>query len=177
MRARSVLRAILVGGFALTLLGCAADDPIEIATVTQEVDTDADVAVDPNVELDCLGNPTADPASFPPAPERDIPRPDDKIVDLRGQTRVEVPIRDNVFDPVRWFRVDPCTEIVFVNAGLNPHNVVSAAEGAFPKIEEDALTAAPQALVVAAPGDYPFYCSIHGTTTRGQTGFLVVGDN
>ena len=34
----------------------------------------------------------------------------------------------------------------------------------------------PQTLVVAAPGDYPFYCSIHGTATRGQTGYLVVGD-
>lgn len=165
-------RALALGLVSLALVGCAADDPIELSVVAQE----PGAVADPDAELDCLGNPAADPADFPPAPEAEIVRPDDRIVDLRGETRVEVPISDNVYD-VRWFRVDPCTEIVFVDQGANPHNVYPIADGAFPKIEKDALEAGPQALVVAAPGDYPFYCSIHGTQSyRGQTGYLVVGD-
>jgi plastocyanin len=175
---RRCLRAIALGAVSLALLGCAADDPIEINVVTQVVESDpADAtAGDAAIELDCSGNPAADPATFPPAPETEITRPDDKIIDLRGQARVEVSIRGNQYE-TRWFRVDPCTEIVFVNNGVNPHNVVPIADGAFPIIEEDLLEEGPQALIVAAPGDYPFYCSIHGTKTfRGQTGYLVVGD-
>lgn len=169
---RRLHRALALGLVSLALVGCGADDPIELSVVAQE----PGAVTDPDAELDCLGNPAADPADFPPAPETEIVRPDDKIIDLRGETRVEVPISDNVYD-VRWFRVDPCTEIVFVNQGANPHNVYPVADGAFPKIEQDALEAGPQALVVAAPGDYPFFCSIHGTQSyRGQTGYLVVGD-
>ena len=176
MRPATVVETTLIAALSLILLGCAPDDPIVIETVTQEVEVTPEVAADPEVELDCRGSPLPDPAAFPPAPEADIARPaDDKVVDLRGQARVEIEIRDNVFE-ARRFRVDPCTEIVFVNRGANPHNVVPAAEGAFPKIEQNALTAAPQALVVTAPGDYPFYCSIHGTPTRGQTGYLIVGN-
>jgi plastocyanin len=176
---RHLSRALAVGILALALVGCAADDPIEVTVVTQEVDADAaaEAAADPDVELDCLGNPAADPATFPPEPGVDIVRPDDKIIDLRGQARVEVSIRGNQFE-TRWFRVDPCTEIVFTNNGVNPHNVIPIADGAFPEIDRDALDESPQALVVAAPGNYPFYCSLHGTKTfRGQTGYLVVGDD
>ncbi len=103
----------------------------------------------------------------------DVTRPSE-IVDLRGQETVEIEIRDNVYDE-RFFRVDPGTQIVFVNRGANTHDVTASADGAFPKITKEALTAAPQALVLDAPGDYPFYCSIHGTATRGQTGYVVVG--
>ncbi len=177
---RRSLRAVALGVVSLALLGCATDDPIEINVIAQEVTSDADdtaeTDTDTDTELDCLGNPAADPATFPPEPDIEIARPDDKIIDLRGQARVEVSIRGNQYE-TRWFRVDPCTEIVFVNNGVNPHNVIPIADGAFPSIDEDLLEEGPQALVVAAPGDYPFYCSLHGTKTyRGQTGYLVVGD-
>ncbi len=183
----SVLQIFASAALALSLLGCAPDDPLVTGTVTQKVPVDVttlpadDTPDDPGnvgteVEPDCLGDPLPDPAVFPPTPFDDIARPDDKIVDLRGQARVEIEIRDNVFDP-RWIRVDPCTEIVFVNRGANPHNVVPAAEGAFPVIDQSDLLDAPQALVLSVPGNYPYYCSIHGTTTRGQTGYIVVGDD
>lgn len=175
MRPKPLVRILLFGGLTLALLGCGSDDPVDVSDGTPEVETDPDIVTDPQAQLDCLGNPAPDPTTFPPAPDVDIVRPDDKIVDLRGQARVEVPIRDNVFD-VRWFRVDPCTEIVFVNQGANPHNVLPAADGAFSVISQDALAEGPQSLVVTAPGDYPFFCAIHGTKSRGQTGYLVVGD-
>jgi plastocyanin len=154
---------------AILLAGCADDDPPEVGTVAQTG------AADPSGAVDCLGNPAADPTTFPPAPADDIARPDDRIVDRRGEDRVEIAIRDNVYEP-RWVRVDPCTEVIFTNRGANTHNVLPAADGAFPAIDTEALLDGPQALVLAAPGDYPFYCSIHGTATLGQTGYLVVGD-
>jgi plastocyanin len=54
--------------------------------------------------------------------------------------------------------------------------VTASAEGAFPKITKEALEDAPQALVLDVAGDYPFFCSIHGTANFGQTGYVVVGD-
>lgn len=172
------LRAVALSLLTLALLGCAADDPLEFDVVAAPVDDapTGDAAVEADVEPDCLGNPAQDPAVFPPAPEDEINRPsDDRIEDLRGQAQVIVPIRDNVFD-VRFFRVDPCTQIIFENRGANPHNVIASAEGAFPTIEQEPLLETPQAIVLTAPGNYPFYCSIHGTTRNGQTGYVIVGD-
>lgn len=152
--ARRPLQALALGLVALVLVGCAADDPQEIAVTAQD-------AADPS-----------DAAVFPPV-NPDVARPS-TIVDLRGQETVEIEIRDNVYDE-RFFRVDPDTRIVFVNRGANTHDVTAAAEGAFPKITKEALAEGPQALVLSAEGDYPFYCTIHGTQTRGQTGYVVVG--
>ena len=174
MPSRPLRRLVLAGLIAgVALAGCAEDDPLDTIVAAAPAADDEVVADDGEAtELDCLGNPVPVGGSVVP-PVEAIPRPDE-ILDLRGQSRVEVPIRDNVFD-VRNFRVDPCTEIVFVNRGANRHNVVPAAEGVFPRISEDALDAGPQTLVVATPGDYPFYCSLHGVPGRGQTGYLVVG--
>lgn len=171
------LRTVALSILAIALLGCSADDPVEFTVVAQpDADDAPSEPIDDDAEPDCLGNPTADPATFPPAPEDEINRPsDDRIEDLRGQAQVIVPIRDNEYE-VRWFRVDPCTEIIFRNRGANPHNVIASADGAFPTIEQEPLLEGPQALVLPAPGDYPFYCSIHGTTRNGQTGYVIVGD-
>lgn len=167
-----LLRVLLFGTFAVSLLGCAGDDPLVFEVTTQETTTTApptDGAGDGN-EAD-----TATTTVFPPVAE-DFPRPSaDRIVDLRGQAIVEIEIRDNAYDE-RFFRVDPGTQIVFVNRGANLHNVLPSAEGAFPPIQSDALESAPQALVLTVDGDYPFYCSIHGTPSRGQTGYVIVGD-
>jgi plastocyanin len=149
------------------LLGCAADDPLEFAVTVQDDTTTPSAPIAATGETDAVEDVVLPPVN------PDIPRPS-TIVDLRGQDLVEIEIRDNVFDE-RFFRVDPGTQIVFVNRGANTHDVTAAAEGAFPKITKEALIEGPQALVLSAEGDYPFYCSIHGTQTRGQTGYVVVG--
>jgi plastocyanin len=168
------LRRLLLAGLVLvaTVAACAEDDQTD-ATVAAPAPATGTADEGEATELDCLGDPVADDGAVV-APVEGIPRPDE-ILDLRGQSRVEIPIRDNVYD-IRNFRVDPCTEIVFVNRGANRHNVVPAADGVFEKITEDALDTGPQTLVVATPGDYPFYCSLHGVPGRGQTGYLIVGD-
>ncbi|GJM39676.1 MAG: hypothetical protein DHS20C19_30430 [Acidimicrobiales bacterium] len=165
-------RALLIGLISLALLGCSDDDPLvfEITAQTTTTTAPSDAGIDAGVDDDIVTTTTV----FPPVAE-DFPRPPaDKIVDFRGQAIVEIEIRDNVYDE-RFFQVDPGTQIVFVNRGANTHNVRPSAEGAFPPISDDAIGSGPQALVLDAPGDYPFYCSIHGTSTRGQTGYVIVG--
>ncbi len=106
------------------------------------------------------------------APGPQIERPED-LVDLTGNTEITVEVGDNYFSP-RNFIVDPGTEIVFVNVGFTPHNVVPANEGAFERIPDSALDEGPVTLVLEDSGDYPLFCSIHGTATFGQTGYIVV---
>ena len=105
---------------------------------------------------------------------REFPRPDG-IVDLRGRSLVEITVSDNVFDE-RFFRVDPGTTILFRNKGVDVHNVKPAIAGLFPPIEKEALDRGPQTIILDIPGDYPFFCSLHGTSKRGQTGYIVVGN-
>lgn len=161
---RRSLRVIAVALATLALFGCAADDPVVIE-VTSQNDLTTTTAQSDDAE-------SVTDAVFPPV-NPDVSRPQE-IVDLRGQEIVQIEIRDNVFDE-RFFRVDPGAQIVFTNRGANTHDVTASAEGAFPKITKEALAAAPQALVLDVEGDYPFFCSIHGTASRGQTGYVIVG--
>ena len=165
--ARRVLLFLLLGLSPIVAVSCAADDPLEFAVTVQD---DAPAPATTGDDAGATGN--TDDAVFPPV-NPDVSRPS-SIVDLRGQDVVEIEIRDNVFDE-RFFRVDSGARIVFVNRGANTHDVTASAEGAFPKITKEALASGPQALVLTAEGDYPFYCSIHGTPSRGQTGYVVVG--
>ena len=163
---RRLRRALALGIISLALVGCASDDALEFAVTTQEPTATTPAGDDGDAAS------AVEPAVFPPV-NPDVFRPSE-FVDLRGQATVEIEIRDNVFDE-RDFRVDPGTQIVFVNRGANTHDVTAGAEGAFPKITKEALAEAPQALVLDVEGDYPFFCSIHGTANFGQTGFVVVG--
>lgn len=106
------------------------------------------------------------------APGPQIERPED-LVDLTGNSEITVEVGDNYFSP-RNFIVDPGTGIVFVNVGSTPHNVVPVKESVFERIPDSALDEGPVTLVLEDSGDYPLFCSIHGTATFGQTGYVVV---
>ncbi|MDG2028513.1 MAG: hypothetical protein P8J50_15505 [Acidimicrobiales bacterium] len=163
-----MLRSIMLAALCVGLMGCAADDPF--VTVVQETTTTIS-AVDggPDNSTD-----DTDPATETDDPLADFPQPEG-IVDLRGLPTVEVVVNSNTFDGGS-IRVDPGTQIVFANFDAEAHNVRSAIAGAFPTIDKDLLFTEPQALVLTEPGDYPFYCSLHGTSQRGQLGYIVVGD-
>jgi plastocyanin len=96
--------------------------------------------------------------------------------DLRGTASVQVTVADNVYTP-RVVRVDPGTTITWTNEGFNDHNVLASEKGQFPDVPTSALEPGMSASrTFDEPGLYPYYCSIHGTPTRGQRGLLVVGD-
>lgn len=102
---------------------------------------------------------------------------DSEFVDLTGESVVEISVRDNVFVPERVL-VSPGTEVRWRNRGRTPHNVVASVEGAFDDVPVDQLQPGDEAArVFGDPGDYPYYCSLHGTATRGQIGEIrVVAD-
>ena len=144
----------------LFLTGCGSDDG--------GAEVDAEGASDDGEVSD---DGEASDAAFPP--QNPVVKRPTEFEDLTGQASVEVEVADNVYR-TRNFIVDPGTEIVFVNVGANPHNVVPSAEGAFEQITKEALDEGPATLVLDQPGDYAFFCSIHGGPNWGQTGFVVV---
>ena len=98
------------------------------------------------------------------------------VADLTGQDAVEVQVRDNSFN-AQHIAISTGTTVTFANKGRNPHNVVSVEEGAFPEVPTDSLQPGDAATVTFdEPGEYPYYCSLHGTDTAGMTGSIVVTD-
>lgn len=108
-------------------------------------------------------------ASGPP------PTVPDEAVDLTGQTMVEIAVGDNDYEP-QIAVVNPGTEVVWTNQGRNRHNVISADDDpAFDQIDTEQLDDGGSASrVFAEVGEYPYYCSIHGSATRGQRGSILV---
>ena len=166
---------LLLVACALAATSCAADDPVgmfagdraaDSATVVNETET-------LDVDLDALEAAATDPepAADEP-PEVEIP---DDALDLTGFATVDIDIQDNAFVQ-RVVVVSPGTEIVWTNNGRNEHNVRPAVEGAFEPISTLALAekGMSASLVFDAPGDFPYYCSLHGTATNGQTGRIIV---
>jgi plastocyanin len=92
---------------------------------------------------------------------------------------ITVKMFDNRFEPVE-VRVPVGGEVTFVGAGRNPHNAV-AADGSwstadvFGSLEQ--MRGDSAAITFDKPGEYPFFCTLHGTAAgEGMAGRLVVGE-
>lgn len=95
-------------------------------------------------------------------------------VDMTGEADVKVQARDNIFVKP-YIEVKAGTTVTFTNRGRNQHNVLAVPEGKFATIEaEDLEPGASQEVTFQAPGDYPYYCSLHGTSTKGMVGAIRV---
>jgi plastocyanin len=71
--------------------------------------------------------------------------------------------------------VEAGTEVLWENRGRNDHNVVPVDETAEWGVEVADFTPGDEySLVFDTPGEYPYYCSIHGTAEVGMTGTVVV---
>jgi len=102
--------------------------------------------------------------------------------DLAGKTfldetkaaLVQVNADDNNFDP-QYVTVKVGTTVTFKNRGRNSHNVVPVTSGSLKAIETDAFkpgTSVERSFTKA--GLYSFYCSLHGTATKGMNGTIKV---
>ncbi len=99
-----------------------------------------------------------------------------EAVDQRGTTEVSVEVADNVYEP-RVVQVDVGASVTWTNVGFNQHNVLASEAGQFEDVPTGSLDSGASATrTFDEPGVYPYYCSIHGTPTRGQRGVIVVGD-
>jgi plastocyanin len=89
-------------------------------------------------------------------------------------TVVTIESLDNVFKP-EVIEVQPGTEVVWENRGRNAHDVVPTEDGQDWGIALSAFTpGVSYSHVFTTPGEYPYYCSAHGTKTRGMVGTIVV---
>lgn len=86
---------------------------------------------------------------------------------------VEVHALDNTFRPNRVV-VAPGTDVRFVNRGRNDHNTLSITKGAWGVEDAGFRPGAEYTHRFAEPGEYHFYCSLHGTPDFGMTGVVVV---
>jgi plastocyanin len=103
----------------------------------------------------------------------DAELPDDLVV-MDG-TDVRVSSLDNTFR-VENIQVAPGTSVTWTNDGRNEHDVLPVEGDAWGVEVEGFQPGASYEHTFTEPGVYHYYCSIHGTTTAGMVGTVVVAD-
>jgi plastocyanin len=104
-----------------------------------------------------------------------------EIVDLREQVsgaypEVRVAVKDNEFIP-RAIRINPGTTVEWVNEGRSDHNILRIEDlDGFGVETDDFAPGDSYEFRFDQPGVYRYWCSLHGTETRGMVGMVVVGD-
>lgn len=99
-----------------------------------------------------------------------------EVAQTGAGTVVEVVAVDNTFKP-EVIEVEPGTEVVWVNRGRSNHDVIptDASEDKDWGIALGVFTPGETySRVFTEPGEYPYYCTVHGTQTRGMVGKVVV---
>jgi plastocyanin len=81
---------------------------------------------------------------------------------------------DNSFRPER-LEISAGTEVVWVNRGRNAHDIES--DFGFGVTADEFAPGDEYRYVFTEPGEYPYYCTIHGTETAGMIGTVVVTDS
>lgn len=118
-----------------------------------------------------LGSPTMPVATTVPT---GIDLSGAQFVDHTAAKKVEVDAVDNNFQD-QYVTVKAGTTVVFRNAGHNEHNLTPAVAGSFAGASTPAFEPGVEHTVTfTTAGDYPYYCSLHGTTTKGMTGAIRV---
>jgi plastocyanin len=80
---------------------------------------------------------------------------------------------DNTFRPDE-LDVQAGTEVVWSNDGRNDHNVLPAEGDEWGVEVEDFGPDGVYRHRFTEPGTYPYYCSLHGTPTKGMVGTIIV---
>jgi plastocyanin len=94
--------------------------------------------------------------------------------DATGTAEVEVQARDNTFN-AQFTEVSAGTTITFTNVGRTEHNVYPVVDGEFAPVDATDLEPHESAsITLDEPGDVAFYCTLHGSTTKGMMGALRV---
>ena len=99
--------------------------------------------------------------------------PDDVVV-MEG-TDVRVESLDNTFRPPN-IQVEPGTTVTWTNDGRNEHDVLPVEGDAWGVEIADFQPGDEYQHTFDEPGVYDYFCSIHGTTTAGMIGTVVVDE-
>jgi plastocyanin len=89
-----------------------------------------------------------------------------------GETAQVVSI-DNTFRP-ETIEITAGTEVVWVNRGRNAHDILSYFGWGVG--EDDFQPGDEYRHVFLEPGEFPYYCTLHGTAEHGMIGTVVVTD-
>lgn len=106
---------------------------------------------------------------------------DSASVDLSGKTftretgkrAITIDAVDNNFKP-QFVTVSAGTKVTFKNVGRNLHNVYSVGDTFTSIATVDFGPGEQGSVTFDRAGDYPYYCTLHGTPTRGMTGAIRV---
>ena len=86
---------------------------------------------------------------------------------------IAVQALDNRFEP-KEVTITAGSTVTWTNDGANVHDVVPA-EGTDYGVKPDGFKpGATYSTTFSTPGTYAYYCSLHGTATKGMTGTVVV---
>ena len=99
----------------------------------------------------------------------------DEPVALVEGVEAEVSALDNTFRP-GTLEVAPGTVVVWTNDGRNDHNVLPVEGDDWGAEVDDFAPDDEYRRRFTEPGTYDYYCSLHGTTTKGMVGTIVVTD-
>lgn len=97
--------------------------------------------------------------------------PDDVVV-MEGM-EVEVDALDNTFR-AQDIQISPGATVTWTNVGRNDHDVLPTEGDDWGAEVEDFRPGDVYEHTFSSPGVYSYYCSIHGTTTAGMIGTVVV---
>ena len=96
------------------------------------------------------------------------------FVDDTKSPKLAVNAIDNLFKD-QYVTVKAGTKVTFRNDGRNEHNVLPVVGTEFKGVKtQDFEPGTEYTVTFAEPGDYPYYCSLHGTLTKGMTGAIRV---
>ncbi len=179
MRRRTLVITGLLAG-TLLLSSCGSDDQLgtfqpafaplspPVVNETSEINFDLAAAQAAADSVAAAAGPADTPVVAVPI---EIP---DGAIDMTGQSEITIDVKDNAFVQ-RVVVVTEGTRITWVNRGLNAHNVTPSIDGAFEPIPTGSLDSNQSASrTFSLGGDFPYYCSLHGTPRHGQNGLIVV---
>ena len=86
---------------------------------------------------------------------------------------IAVQALDNRFE-AKSITITAGSTVTWTNDGSNTHDVVPAEGTDYGVKPDDFKPDASYSATFATPGTYAYYCSLHGTATRGMTGTVVV---
>lgn len=157
---REVLGGVLAGAMALTLAACAEDHEVSgLPAPEGGTESDGPAATTPGTGPAGSAGPVGsapDPASW-------------------TGPRADVQAIDNTFRP-RELEVAPGTMVVWRNAGRNDHDVMGV-ETDWGVTVDGFGPGAEFAHVFTDPGEFHYYCTVHGTPTVGMIGMVRVTQN
>lgn len=91
----------------------------------------------------------------------------------RGDRTLTVDAADNTFRP-QYVTVRAGTKVTFDNVGRNQHNVVSV-DDAFVSVDTPSFQPGDtKTIAFSEVGDFSYYCTLHGTPTKGMIGAIRV---